>query len=151
MTTEFSNMLCLDELSSIPYQLAASTQLPRDLFLLLLTEDKRFRWDLGQWKTEPGPQHSSCSVSVPILHTPSLSAATSGSQGWKHFVKLLQWKEVFVHGFPSYCLLCHKQPPEPAWTKLILPDILSLPISLLSGADTDRLHTQPCYPIPVQA
>lgn len=58
-------------------------------------------------------------------------------------------KRSLCMAFLLYCLLCHKQPPEPAWTKLILPDILSLPISLVSGAKTQTGFTH-SHAIPSQ-
>lgn len=108
MTTELSNTHWLDGLSSIPCQLVASTWLPRDALLQLLTGHKRFRWDLSPWETEPRNQPSFVLFLFQFsthLHPlfPHL-----GSQSWKLYAMLLQWKEVFVHGFPTYCLLCHK-------------------------------------------
>lgn len=104
MTTELSNTHWLDGLSSIPCQLVASTWLPRDALLQLLTGHRRSRWDLSPWETEPGNQPSFCPVSVPILHTPSPSFSTSGK--------------------PELETLCNASPVERglcAWLSYLLP------------------------------
>lgn len=148
VTTEVNNTHWWHELSSVPYQLVASTQLPRDAFLQLLTGHKRSRWDLGQWETEAGPQQSFFPVSVPVLHTASPSAPTSRAGNAV---------QCSSHGKSSLCLALlplvpQTQPLESARRKLIFPNILSLLSSLLSGAETQamhcRLHTQQCNLVP---